>query len=268
MPGAPTPGFCAFLDGTQESELLGWRGGAPIVLGHVGAVIRLRADRRLVTWRRPRIERAIYAPWSYTPKAPWRERLPEMSLVDTSFDDDGAPVVRHPAAFLERASAAVQAARERAELALAREWCTAESRPLLVDGSISMEAVAHSTVAVGLIKSHRTLYVNADAVPVVFALRAGERTSVIRITPRARPSVLSWYLRMREPAGGDPLWGLVRVEVSDEGRDPGPRADTVSRWVLAEARPLSLPDPRWDTLVYPVRSCEELLRGLRSHATH
>jgi hypothetical protein len=54
----------------------------------------------------------------------------------------------------------------------------------------------------------------------------------------------------------------VRVEVADA--DParvGARADEVSRWILAEAAPLALPDPRWDKMVYGVRDCEEYLRA-------
>ncbi len=266
VPGVPTPGFAAFLDGTQESELLAWRDAAPIVMGHVGAVVRVRAERRLSTWRQPRLERAIYAPWSLTPKAPWRQALPNMPLRDTGFDADDLPARSHPTTLLERALRSVMQAREKLERELARDWCAAESRPLLVDGSISAEVVATSPLAVGLIKSHRTLYVDAGGLAVVLALRAGERSSVLRIAPRERPSVLSWYLRLREPSG-DPLWGLVRVEVADHDAAPEARADAVSRWILAERRPLSLPDPRWDTMVYPVRNCEELLRGLRARVT-
>ena len=44
--------FVAFLDGTQSSVVaLYQRGGVPIVLGTVAAVIRERRDRRLSTWR-------------------------------------------------------------------------------------------------------------------------------------------------------------------------------------------------------------------------
>jgi len=40
------------------------------------------------------------------------------------------------------------------------------------------------------------------------------------------------------------------------------RADEVSRWVLAEASPLALPDSRWDKMVYGIRDCEEFLRAV------
>jgi hypothetical protein len=51
----------------------------------------------------------------------------------------------------------------------------------------------------------------------------------------------------------------VRVEVATtHGFDV---ADTISRWLLAEGTPLSLPDTRWDRLIYPVHDCEAFLRS-------
>jgi hypothetical protein len=56
------------------------------------------------------------------------------------------------------------------------------------------------------------------------------------------------------------------VEIAvPEGRsdaEVGARADEVSRWILAEATPLALPDSRWDKMVYGVRDCEEFLRAV------
>ena len=77
----------------------------------------------------------------------------------------------------------------------------------------------------------------------------------------------SFYLRLRDRAGYDPMWGLVRVEIamptaSDVDRI-GARADEVSRRILAEVSPLALPDARWDKMVYGVRDCEEFLRAVQ-----
>ena len=38
-------------------------------------------------------------------------------------------------------------------------------------------------------------------------------------------------------------------------------ADVVSGWLLAETTPISLPDLRWDRLIYPIRDCEQFLRA-------
>jgi hypothetical protein len=90
---------------------------------------------------------------------------------------------------------------------------------------------------------------------------------VFRITSPKRTTVASWYLRLRDPAGHDPMWGLVRVEVAYP--EPhgmarvGDLANEVSRWILAEASPLALPDARWDKMVYGVRDCEEFLRAIQ-----
>jgi hypothetical protein len=112
-----------------------------------------------------------------------------------------------------------------------------------------------------VIKSHRTLYVEGDALRIVLGLGKGERSSVFRVSPRSRSSVMSWYLRLRSADGRDALWGLVRVEVAECDR-PTERADEISRWVMAETTPLSLPDGRWDKMAYGVRDCEEFLRAI------
>ncbi|HEY0529376.1 MAG TPA: hypothetical protein VGD02_11145, partial [Gemmatimonadaceae bacterium] len=103
--------------------------------------------------------------------------------------------------------------------------------------------------------------VEDDALRVVLGLGAGERSSVFRVAPRSRSSVLSWYLRLRNPNGRDALWGLVRVEMAECDR-PTDRADEISRWVIAETAPLALPDGRWDKMAYGVRDCEEFLRAI------
>jgi hypothetical protein len=248
VPGAPEVGFAAFLDGAQASRVLAHIGGVPVVHGSVSAVIRVRRDRRMATYGSgPLVEQAIYGPAALLP--------PIEGLVDTGpVDGDGA----HPMLLLERAVHVVQEHRERLERALAERWGASESTPLWVDGGLA----AMSSHVVGVVKSHRTLYVDAAGLAVVGALREGERTTVVRVAPKHRSPVLSWYLRMRDPGGQGPLWGLVRIEIGERGGDLTAWADTVSRWVLAEVAPLALPDPRWDTLVYGVRDCEEYLRAV------
>jgi hypothetical protein len=172
----------------------------------------------------------------------------------------------HPHALREGAIHRVQKDRERAEQSLALEWCSREERPLLIDGGISgSEPVARAGCAVGVIKSHRTLYARGDALAAVLALGAAQRSSVFLVTSPKRTTVASWYLRIRDPRGHDPMWGLVRVEVAAPPAGVGDiarRADEVSRWILAETSPVALPDGRWDKMVYGVRDCEEFLRAV------
>ena len=104
---------------------------------------------------------------------------------------------------------------------------------------------------------------------VVQLLPVNHRSSVIRVEAYHRTSVASWYLRIRDCVGQDPMWGLLRVETAlpDIGESPqaiADRANLISRWILAELMPLSLPDSRWDKMVYGIRDCEEFLRSLRA----
>jgi len=261
-------GFGAFLDGTQKVQIVAHHGGMPIVIGTVSAAVRIRVDRRMTTWghQPPRVERKIYLPLRYLPvlaelgadaaQASWQ-------IVDTSTaDKNGEYPSQHPAVLLERATRAVDQQREQLEDRLAEAWCARGESPIFIDGGISRSAsVASSSLAVGVIKSHRTLYAEGDALRIVLGLRKGERSSVFRVAPRSRSSVMSWYLRLRGEVGRDPLWGFVRVEVAERER-PSDRANEISRWIMAETTPLSLPDGRWDKLAYGVRDCEEFLRAI------
>jgi hypothetical protein len=263
----PEPRFRAFLDGTQRSETANYLGGVPIVVGHAAAVIRERRNRRMHTWYSPQVETRVYCPRAAVPAAAWQALASDFgaTLVDTSAGDAVAP---HPFGLRDAAVHQVQAHREALEQRLAERWCAFEKEPLFIDGGISgSDAVAVSGCTVGVVKSHRTLYAEGDALAAVMNLAHRERSSVFRITSPRRTPVASWYLRLRDARGRDPMWGLVRVEIAQPGPQlmdqVGKRADEVSRWILAEASPLSLPDARWDKMVYGVRDCEEFLRAIR-----
>jgi hypothetical protein len=261
VPGSPAPAFVAFLDGVQESRVVLVARGVPIVCGRIAAVIRRRSNRRLTTWKRPIDEYRYYAPLSAL-DSDTRLALAGLPVVDTSRTEDDGVLSRHPLHVKEQALHAVQRDRERAERTLAEQWCEAMREPLLVDGSIAgSDIVATHSCAVGVVKSHRQLYASAVLLDVILGLACGERTPVVRIAPRNRTPVHSWYLRLRDGVAHDALWGIVRVEVAETG-DPSARADEVSRWVLAERTPLALPDSRWDRMSYPVRECEEFLRAI------
>lgn len=259
-------GFGAFLDGAQKVRYMGTLRGVPLVFGVTSAVVRVRINRRLATWghQRPKVEFKLYLPLRYLPplaELPLGET--SLAIVDTSkADANGDYPSAHPQVLLDRAIRAIDQQRELLEDELAEAWCSRGEAPLFVDGGISRSAaVASSGCAIGVIKSHRTLYVEGDALETVLNLGPGERSSVFRVSPRTRNSVMSWYLRQRDCRGHDPLWGLVRVEMAECDEPAGP-ADEISRWVLAETRPLALPDGRWDKMSYGVRDCEEFLRAI------
>lgn len=251
----------AFLDGVQESREVGWIGTVPIVLGRVAAVVRERDGASLRTWEAPSRREALYAPWSRLPRrvrALVEEFGPEAREVET---EDGA----HPLRAMQEATNAVKQDREALERALAERFCTTAQGVLYVDGPLpAADAVIASAHVLGVIKSHQTMYVSGPALETVLALSGGQRSSVFAIESRHRPPVASWYLRVRDARGHGPFWGLVRVEVPRwrfESRGPA-IADECSQWVLAERAPLALPDGRWDTMAYGIRSCEEYLRAV------
>ena len=261
-------GFGAFLDGAQRVQIMGHHEGIPVVYATASAAVRVRANHRMVTWGHlpPRVERKFFLPLRYLPVLPetetWRE-MSELDIVDTSEpDQSGAFPSLHPTALLDRAMRAVDDMRERLEYQLAEAWCALGEATLFLDGGISGNPrVASSSCAVGVVKSHRTLFAEGDALRTIFALSKGERSSVFRVSPRSRSSVISWYLRVRDAKGHDAMWGLVRIEIAECDR-PAERADEISGWVMAEMSPLSLPDGRWDKMAYGVRDCEEFLRAI------
>lgn len=266
--GDVAPGFRAFLDGTQRSEVVSYIAGVPIVVGHAAAVIRERRAGRMYTWGAFLSETRVYGPRAMLASATWATLATAFgeALVDTS--DGDADLTSHPFALRDAAIHRVQAHREQLEWRLAEQWCQREDEPLFIDGGISgSEAVAVSLATIGVVKSHRTLYAEGEALALVLGLAHRERSSVFRVTSPRRTTVASWYLRLRDPVGRDPMWGLIRVESAHPATEDvhriGDRADEISCWILAESRPLALPDPRWDKMVYGIRDCEEFLRATR-----
>jgi hypothetical protein len=292
--GDPSPsGFTSFLDGIQRSRIALYHGPVPIVHAYAAAVIRTRRGRRMGTleagggragrWSPERSGRVAGGEvgGAVQPGAPFLEereavffpfRLVDPERVAAAGIDraqmrdtggpEGEPLPLFPPLLYARAATAVNRWREGLEAELAERWCAAgDGGWLLVDGSLTLSAqLAASDRAVGVIKGHRTRFFDGDDARVLLGLRAGERTSIFQPRTRTFTPVYSWYLRLRSPAGRDVFWGLVRVEVAASD-DALARADEISRWLLAETAPLSLPDSRWDRLLYPIRDCEAYLRA-------
>jgi hypothetical protein len=262
--GEPQVRFAGFLDGVQHARIALHHNGIPIVDGTVAAVVRVRANRRFTTWghRTPIVSRRIYMPLELLGH-PGQTVVGGRDIVDTSYRFDSRErVSRHPAALRAVAFQYVGRDREAAEERLAELWCVDGAEPLFIDGGISGNGrVAAASCAVGVVKSHRTLYADGAALDVVMSLRRGERSSVFTPSHSRRSPVMSWYLRLRDPRGQDAMFGLVRVEASAAG-DIESRANEISRWVLAESSPLSLPDSRWDRMAYGIRDCEQFLRSV------
>jgi hypothetical protein len=268
----PDVGVVAFLDGIQSSRVVHYDGAAPIVHGSVAAVVRVRNDRRLTTWEHA-AESRVYAPRGYL-SVGINEKIDGLgeTIVDTTprAADGGIDAdARHPLTLADVAVHAVQGHREALERRLAESWVgRADAGPLYIDGGISgSPALSSSLNAIGVVKSHRILYGDAAAIQTILDLAPGERSTAVSVdsSDRWRSTVASWYLRLHIADGHDPLWGLVRVEVAPLASNAAvaERANLISRWILAEVAPLSLPDGRWHTMVYGIRDCEQFLRSIQ-----
>ena len=277
-PGPEAPAVAGFLDGVQRSRVIAHLHGSPIVFASVAAAVRIRRDRRLESWEAPQVRRALYASRAQVGEAAWATlATAALPLEDITEGQRPEEVPAHPYALRARALELVGAEREVLERQLATRWCRRETAWLWIDGGISGNlAIDAHAPAFGVVKSHTTMYGRSLDVQAVLALREAERSPVFLIAHRRRRAVASWYLRLRTAPSGDPLHGLVRVEVApppallDPAHTPpdvvaaetaafGDHCDRLSRWILAERAPLSLPDSRWDTLTYGVHACEMYL---------
>ncbi|MDZ7630854.1 MAG: hypothetical protein U5K74_05715 [Gemmatimonadaceae bacterium] len=270
LPTAAT--FEGFLDGIQRSTTVAYVDGVPLLHGTAAAAVRARdASGRMSTWRTPAIDHALYASRALLGEGTWVDLAAILGTRGHGLrdSDDALPVTtRHPSSLLRQALDALSRVRNDLERGIGEQWCEAHpDRPLYVDGSVrTSHAMMRATGVVGVVKSHATLYVPDDAVPLVTSLAGGQRTSgIVALDEAQRPRFLTWYLRLRSAAGRDPFFGLIRVECGVREADaPACEAvaDRISAWLLAERAPIARPDARWDVMPYAVRDCEVYLRAV------
>ena len=259
-------GFTDFLDGIQRAEVKLYHETVPIIYAYGAATIRQRRDRQMWTFRTDGadwlIEReALFYPSRFVAADVLEDIAGSAGqLVDTT-PAGSEPLPLFPPLLYARAAQHVNRWRESLERQLALKWCsTAKTGRLLVDGSLTLSPeVAACSSAIGLIKSHRTRFFDGPEARTILDLKVGERTSVFEPKTRNLTPVRSWYLRLRPHDQRDIFWGLVRVEMARTHAVTA--ADQISRWLCAETAPLSLPDARWDRLIYPIRDCEQYLRS-------
>jgi hypothetical protein len=263
---AAESGFTDFLDGIQRAEVKLYHHTVPIIYAYAAAAVRRRRERLMRTLRTDDadwlIEReALFYPSSYVSKADLRELAVAADQLHDTTPPGSEPVALFPPLLYARAGQHVNRWRESIERELAVRWCGAGQEGwLLVDGSMTLSPdLASCQRAIGLIKSHRTRFFDGEDARVVLELRVGERTSVFEPKTRNLTPVRSWYLRLRPHDGRDIFWGMVRVEMACSHAPS--MADVISGWLLAETAPVSLPDARWDRLIYPIRDCEQFLRA-------
>ncbi len=259
--GEPRPSrFSYFLDGIERRRLVMYISGIPILYGYAAAGIRYRApNKRMYAHGNPVEREALFCPG----------RLVDLSLLGKDLDvveiEEGANTLEdHPMVLLQAARKKVSDVRSKLEAQMTSQWLAdfdGLDEWLLVDGSISGGYDRYSAPnVVGVIKSHQTQYFSIDDQRKIHALRVGERSGLFIPKGRNRPDVYSWYLRLWPSEGQDLHFGLVRVEAAKCDRTIE-MVDEISRWLLAERVPISLPDSRWDRMLYPIYDCEQFLRS-------
>lgn len=247
------PDPLAFLDGIQRSEVVAYAGASPIIVAEIAVAVRERSGRRLHTVLEERRKIALARPSALA-----RAGAVLAGLDVVTLPDDDPP---HPVRDLVQAGHAVDRARGSLELAVGDRYRLRSDAWLVVDGALSESPRwSADNRMVGVSKSHSILPFDGDDLERYLRLPPGCRSSVYLPKTRALAPVYAWGLRLWPWEGKDLLHGLVRVEVAAANRS-SEAADEVSQWLLAERAPMSLPDRRWDRLLYGIHSVEQYLRS-------
>lgn len=253
-PAAPCAEIVAFLDGIQQSEVVGYAGSSPLVVARVAAAVRERRDGRLTTAVVERRTVAIGRPEVLAAAGPALDGCATVALAT-----DEPP---HPVRDRAAASRATDDVRSEAERSAGARYRAGSPHWLIVDGSLAERpAWALDRRMIGVSKSHASLPFDGDELERYLRLPEGHRSSLFVPASRSIAPVRAWALRLWAWEGRDLLHGLVRVEVAPINGIPA-TADALSSWLLAERAPISAPDRRWDRLLYGIHSVEEYLRAL------
>jgi len=258
VPEREETGFTHFLDGSQRSWMVGYQSALyPVYMAHLSAAILHRVERNVLapTEDGYRLHAGIFAAFA--------DGLDPLQVAGHLHVVDPGPNLA-PEAVAEKLSVGISAKRDELEQALATQF---EGGNLLMDGGIGKALLGpqDQRSIFGLVKSHRTQYfASADRLQEMGKLHPGYRTSVFQRDKNRNDRVApySFYLRLHESPVHGPFYGLVRIELP-----PHPKylamADEIAAWVLHERAPYSLPDPRYDRLLYPIRLIEMHLKALQ-----
>ena len=254
IPASAESGFSHFLDGAEKRRLAGYVGMLPIYLAHTSAALVERRDQQML----------VLDDMCYT--SAFDFIVPDGSNIG-AFPNVGHCPVSVPAentdiSYRQRVRREISIKRELHEIDVATKY---SGRCLLIDGGIGniLDRLPQGVDVVGVVKSHQHRYfASPERVQTILGLKCGERTSVFR---RDRDSLqgreaYSFYMRLFESATEGPLFGLIRVEIP-ASEEKLARVDEFAGWLMVEKAPLSLPDSRYDKMIYPIRVVEQHLKA-------
>jgi hypothetical protein len=255
VPEVGRSAFTHFLDGSQRSWQVLYRRLSPVYVAHTSAAILERIEADL---QPPDDATYVGDLEGFVPDDPQLGDAlrSHMKVVSVPVKDT------HPGGLDEVVRQAISDRRDDLEKDLAQRFTRGK---LLIDGGLG-NALRHQgeqPFVVGLVKSHRKQYFrSAKRTDLILAMRPGQRSSVFVRPADAQQgeSVYSFYLRLRAGDSAGPLFGIVRIEMPST-LEFADMADEISGWILHERAPLSLPDPRFDKLLYPIRLVEQHLKA-------
>jgi hypothetical protein len=243
----------AFLDGIQRYEVMAYAGSSPVVAADVSAAVLERQGRQLHVALTARRRLLIARP----------EVLDLLGEVTAGYEPvhlpaDGEP---HPVLDYQLARREIDRVRGHLEVEVGLRYRARSGAWLVVDGTLAESPQwAADPRMLGVCKSHATLPFSDTDLEAYLRLPCGYRSPVFAPVGRSVAPVYSWALRLWPWEGKDLLHGLVRIEAAPVDATVQ-AADQVSRWLMAERSPISLPDPRWDRLLYGIRAVEQYLRA-------
>jgi len=264
-------GLNFFEDGTQRTLLIGYilyqQFHIPVHFSIISSVILKREDRKLTVWDQPLIKKFLIVPKQFVANQEAFDLLPS----DVTISD----IKTETPDYYEIKRLAVQESKKeriKCEEDLIEKWLKSAGKDdfLVIDGTImNFRNEKAIEKCVGVSKSFRTIYCKLGEYQKILQLKEFERSWAFRFKEEDEDlkmgmrDRISWYLRLRNKAGHNPEFGLVRLEVSLKHEESIEQiANSISKSIISERYPASFPDERWHNLIYPVKRCEDYLRSI------
>jgi hypothetical protein len=247
--------FTHFLDGAQRSWQALYRRLSPIYIAHTSAAILERIDGEIQPPNELNYRGDLEAFVPDDPQLADSLRA-HLKVVSVPVKDT------HPGGLDDVLRQAISDRRDDLEKDLAQRF---QNGKLLIDGGLgnALKHQGEQPFVAGVVKSHRKQYFrSAKRTEMILGMTPGERTSVF-VRPadsEQGESVYSCYLRLHESQSAGPLFGIVRLEVPAQTEFRN-EINAIAAWILHERAPLSLPDFRYDKLLYPIRLVEQHLKA-------
>ena len=254
-----------FLDGVQRTLPIGWCGMNALALVVVVAGVIERRPQDGVFRAVPGMLRiASQVLLASAPADPHATALADTFAaagigVTRCGEPNGVMRAGDFLALQSRIRPAVNGVRQQCEFAAFQAWnerTDGSEGWLVMDGSLVGSDIGN---AVGIIKRHSRFDLKDDEMTALLRLPVGFRSSAFQRQVRGGQRPTTWYLRLHEATGADPLFGLARIEAPTQTTVPD-GVDDLSRLLLSERTPRATSDDRWPTLIYPIHIAERILK--------